>query len=285
MVSHIRLARTPEEISAIRIARGQADLILGCDLVTSAGDQMIAALNRQTGRAVINSAEMMTGDFTHDPDFRLPTDLMMERIRKSLPEGRSDFVDATRIARRRLGDTIGANIFVLGVAYQRGYLPLSAEAIEKALEMNAVAVEFNKAAFALGRAWAVDSNAEAVAVPEKARTGPADMSLDELIRHRAKDLVGYQSKAYARRYVRLVEAARAADPGDGFCPGRGALCAQADGLQGRIRGRAALRRGVSWQGCVNASARAPRCDFTWPRRSCRRRMQTGTPSNVNSGAG
>jgi indolepyruvate ferredoxin oxidoreductase len=211
VVSHIQIAPKPGDINAIRIAQGTADLVLGCDVVTSAGDQIIAALDRGRGHAVINTHEMTTGAFTRDPDFKLPVNLMIERIRKSLPEENSAFVDATALARRDLGNTIGANMIVLGVAYQRGVLPVSAAAIERAIELNGVSIDFNKAAFALGRQLVVKP--ELAAAPE-GPVRPLEKGVDDIIRDRAIELTAYQSKRYAKRYLRLVDIAKQAD-GDG----------------------------------------------------------------------
>src|SRR5690606_30891346 len=123
--------------------------------------------------------------------------------------------EAGRLARAPLGDAIATNLFMLGFAWQRGLIPLSAEAIEGAIELNAVAVEQNKQAFAWGRVAAVDpERVEKAATPVssiKLVRKPARPSLDELVAQRAEFLAGYQNAAYAKRYTDFVAKVRSAE--------------------------------------------------------------------------
>ena len=107
-----------------------------------------------------------TGDFTRDVDFKLPTSILHHRIKAAVPDGHAQLVNATQHATSLLGDSIGANLFILGVAYQSGLIPLSSEAIEKAIEMNGVAVPFSKQAFHWGRVWSNDRSAIEALSPE-----------------------------------------------------------------------------------------------------------------------
>ena len=164
---------------------------------------------------------------------------------------KTHFIDATRIATALFGQSIGANMFLVGYAYQLGAIPLSAAAIERAIELNGEAVGMNKAAFHWGRRAAVDRAAvEALAKPAAATADDArhlSESFDETVERRVKFLTDYQDAAYAARYRGWVEKAQGGR--GGACAGqdrarrRGrALSVQADGLQGRIRSRAALHR-------------------------------------------
>ncbi|MDP6264418.1 MAG: indolepyruvate ferredoxin oxidoreductase family protein [Pseudomonadales bacterium] len=204
--SHIKLARSPAEINAIRVGSGGADLLLGCDLLISATNASLSTLNQRSSHAVINSHEQMPGEFARQRDFHLPLTLMQQRIETAVPAGHFACVNATQIARQLLGDSIGANLIMLGVAYQLGLLPLSADALLRAIDLNAVAIPLNKKAFALGRQWVHSPEVVLALLPEAAPLEPP--SLDEMIADRTKRLIDYQSADYAARYSDLVALAR-----------------------------------------------------------------------------
>jgi indolepyruvate ferredoxin oxidoreductase len=205
--SHVKLARRPEDIHAIRVAAGDADLILGCDLVVSGAKKVLAALRGAETGFVVNSAEIYPGDFTRNPDFSLPA----ERIKCAIKAANGDqalFVDATRAANALVGNAIGANMFMLGYAYQAGYVPLSAAAIRRAIELNGEAVAMNLAAFDWGRAVFADpKSAAALIAPLQQAT--ANETQEEIVARRANFLAAYQNAAYAARYQTLI--ARVAD--------------------------------------------------------------------------
>ncbi|MGE4326918.1 MAG: indolepyruvate ferredoxin oxidoreductase family protein, partial [Pseudodonghicola sp.] len=212
VTSHIMLAEDPAQIGAIRIPPGKADLVLGCDLVVSASDQLVKMVKPGEAHLVVNTHEMMTGDFTRDADFRLPVTLMEARLKAAVPAGASVFVNATRLGTALMGDSIAANLFMLGVAYQKGLIPLSADAIEQAIELNGVAIPFNLQSFAWGRMWVQDRDY----VESRGRVAPVihpeEQPLDELIAQRVADLTAYQNARYAARYKALVDRVAAADP-------------------------------------------------------------------------
>ena len=213
VVSHVRLAPTPQDIHAVRISAGAARLVLGCDLVVASGYEALAKMAAGRTRAVINNHQVMTGDFTRNPDLAFPGAEMERLIAEATGPGGADFLDATRIATALLGDSIATNLFMLGYAWQKGLVPLSAEAFEKAIELNGVAVEANKAAFLWGRRAAHDLAAveKAVAPQQEPHSHHLSQSLDEMIARRADFLTAYQNAAYAGRYKALVEKARAAE--------------------------------------------------------------------------
>ena len=154
--SHIRIANTPDDIHAIRVAAGGADLVLGGDSVVVGSKKVLGAIKAGHTRVVVNTAEFLPGDFTRNADYSLPTERLKRAITGAAGPGQSHFVDASRLATALLGNSIGGNMFMLGYAYQTGALPLSAEAIERAIEMNGEAVAMNVAAFRYGRRAAVD---------------------------------------------------------------------------------------------------------------------------------
>ena len=211
VTSHIRIAERAEDLHAVRIATGGARLLLGVDLVVAASREAVARLDRSTSHAVVNGGPITTGDFTRAPDLDFPAD-QLERVVGAAARA-LDVVDATRMATALIGDAVYANLFLLGFAYQRGQLPLGAEALERAIALNGVAVEANLRAFRWGRAAANDPEAVAAAAAETGTVSqpPRPEGLDALIERRASDLRAYQDTAYAARYRALVGCAREAE--------------------------------------------------------------------------
>ncbi|VXC26642.1 indolepyruvate ferredoxin oxidoreductase family protein [Pseudomonas sp. 8O] len=211
VITHIRIAAQQSDIYAVRIAAGETDLLLGCDLVVSSSEESLAKLNDKIAHAVINSHEAATAEFTRNPDAQVPGAAMREAISEAVGEGKTRFVDATRLATRLLGDSIATNLFMLGYAYQQGLVPVSAEAINKAIELNGVAVQLNQQAFLWGRRAAHDLAAvEKLAAP-KVVEAPHCSTLDEIVSDRVQRLTAYQNATYAERYRELVERVRKAD--------------------------------------------------------------------------
>ena len=149
---HCRLAQQPQDISAIRISAGECDALIGGDLVVSTGSKTIGLTQAGRTRAVVNSHEIVTGEFTRNTDFRIPQDQLLFSLHSRLKE-RAQCFDATQLAEEMLGDSIYSNMLVFGAAWQRGLVPLSYEAILQAIELNGAAVEGNKRALDIGR-WA-----------------------------------------------------------------------------------------------------------------------------------
>ncbi len=213
VLSHVKIARQPSEIRAIRIAEGGADLVLGCDLVVASGQSIIPLVRGGSTRVVVNSHEMMTGDFTREPDLQLPVDLMTERIRNAAGPGNASFMNATRITEKLLGDTVAANLFLLGVAYQKGLVPVGAEAIRQAVRLNGVSPERNISAFTLGRQWVSAPSEVMAAIPVPANAGgnagrnETGDSFAPYVDRRAAMLEEYQDAAYAERYRSIVAVA------------------------------------------------------------------------------
>lgn len=195
--SHIKIAKSPMQISAIRVGSASADLLLGCDLLISSDNQSLSTLHHASSYAIVNSHEQLPGEFTSSRDFRLPHDLMEARIKRSVPDGHAQFVNATAVAKALLGDTIGANLFMLGMAYQLGLIPVSANAITQAISLNGVAVELNTQAFSLGRKWVVDPDAVSVHLPQ---SETFEDEFDTVLADRIKRLTNYQNAALAEQY-------------------------------------------------------------------------------------
>jgi indolepyruvate ferredoxin oxidoreductase len=211
--SHVKLAPTPEEIHSIRVAAGEADLVLGCDLVVSGSRKVLAAVKPGKSALFVNTAEVQPGDFTRSADFSLPAERLKRSIREHAGEDGVAFLDATRLAVATLGNAIAANMIMLGFAWQKGRVPLSEASLLRAIELNGEAVAMNKAAFRLGRRAAVDPSllAEEAAPSAAIEDRHLSRTLDEIVARRVADLTAYQNEAYARRYASRVDAVRRAE--------------------------------------------------------------------------
>jgi indolepyruvate ferredoxin oxidoreductase len=207
--SHVQIAAHPDDLYATRIATGEADLIIGCDLVVTANRESLSKMLQGVTRAVVNTANAPTSDFVRNPNWQFPGSNMEADIKAAVGEA-CVFVDANKLTVALLGDALYTNPFMLGFAWQRGWLPLTREALERAIELNGVSVETNQKAFLWGRRAAVHPEAVAkVAFPaEVIELKRLSSSLDEMIARRVTFLTAYQNTAYAERYRRLVELAR-----------------------------------------------------------------------------
>ncbi|MCX7340498.1 MAG: indolepyruvate ferredoxin oxidoreductase family protein [Hyphomicrobiales bacterium] len=212
--SHVRLAPTPADIHAIRVAAGQADLVLGCDLIVTGSKKVLAAVRKDDTTVLCNTAEFLPGDFTRNADFSLPSERIKRAVLSAAGREHAHFIDATGAAMGLLGNAIAANMFIMGYAWQLGRLPLSRAALERAIDLNGEAVAMNLQAFALGRRAAHDPSAlTAFLAQAKAPTAARHISqsLDEIIARRVDYLSGYQDAAYGARYRALVEKVRSAE--------------------------------------------------------------------------
>ena len=199
---HCRLAESPADISAIRVAVGEADCVIGGDLVVTAGAGTLGLMTRGRTGAVVNSHEIVTGQFVLDRDFRLPSEELRVALQARLQDGLAMF-DASALAAALMGDSIYSNMMVFGAAWQRGLVPVSGAAIEAAIRLNGAAVDRNLEAFRLGR-WAV-LNPEAAERAAHGNVARKPTTLEERIAQRAAHLTAYQGPRLARRYRALVD--------------------------------------------------------------------------------
>jgi indolepyruvate ferredoxin oxidoreductase len=211
VTSHIRIARVPGTIRAQRIATGEADLVLGCDMLTAGAQDAISKMRAGRTRAVVNTYQQPTGHFTRQPDWQFPFNEVQALINESVAD-RSDYIDATRLATALMGDSIATNLFMLGFAYQKGALPVSEAALLGAIELNGVAIESNKKSFLWGRRAAIDLvRVERIAIPGQPVQLQMPHSLNSLIKRRVTFLTEYQDAAYAARYEALINTVRKAE--------------------------------------------------------------------------
>jgi len=208
VISHVRLADSPDWIHGSRIPQRGADLMLGCDLVVASGENGHGYLDPARTLSVLNTHLTATAAFVMDNATRYDTHHMRDRVRLASRDTRT--LDASRIAEGMLGDAIGANLLLLGHAWQLGRVPLSLDAIERAIELNGVAVEANRRAFALGRLAAHDPKViDDWTASEERPAGEG--TLHDAIARRESHLVEYQDRAYADRYRALLDRVREAE--------------------------------------------------------------------------
>ena len=250
VMSHVRLAPQPEDLYAVRIAAGGADLVLGCDMVVAATPAALSRIEPGVTRAVINGYMTPIAAFVMNGDMDFETAAMLQSIRDAAGDDAATLVDGTGLATALLGDLIATNLFMLGYAWQKGLVPLSLAAIERAIELNGVAVETSKRTFAWGRLAAHDP----AAVEAQARRAirnealPEPQRLAAMVAHRVGFLNNYQN-AGLRASAIAPRCGRVASPKQELARGRTGLTEAAArnlftlmAYKGRVRGRAALYR-------------------------------------------
>ena len=224
VTTHFRIAKRPQDLHAVRIAAGEADLVLGCDMVVVNDYWALSKIRGERSEVLLNQYQAMPGGFTTQPDMQFPADGIIAAVRQALGGREPRLLDATRLATALLGDAIASNLFMLGHAWQLGLVPLSFDALMQAIELNGAAVAMNRQAFAWGRLAAIDPEAVERAAAGKAEAAetvdddnvsllPLDdsrlsRSLDEVIERRSAFLSDYQDATYAQRYRQLVQQVR-----------------------------------------------------------------------------
>jgi indolepyruvate ferredoxin oxidoreductase len=208
VLSYLRIAEQPSDINQVRIDPARADGLIGCDIVVSSSPKASITYQRDHTRALINTAEMLTGDFIQERDASLRASDRVAAISAAIGEQNLHTIDANRLAERLMGDTIYSNVIMVGCAWQQGLIPVSLAALLRAIELNGIKIEENKQAFAWGRIAA--HNAAAI---ERILDGSSHEleTLDRMVERRRAFLKDYQDKALADRYVALVNRAREAE--------------------------------------------------------------------------
>ena len=212
--SHVLIGHTQAAIRTTRVGMASADLLIGCDPIVSAGKETTLRLRQGRSHVALNSHSTPTAAFLKNADWSNPAPDCAALLRMAVGEAALGTVDAQTIATQLLGDSIFTNPVMLGFAWQKGWIPLGQASIVRALELNAVAVEKNKAAFQWGRLAAYDpaALAQQLAPAQTVQWTPrSPQSLDALREHRAAYLVDYQNTAYAKRYTALVDRVRQAE--------------------------------------------------------------------------
>lgn len=214
VMTHLRIARDPRKLASTRLAMGEADVVVGCDLLVSAGDEALSRLRPGQARLVVNSAEVPTSDFSRNPDWAMDSAALMGRLQAAAGE-RLESLDATALATTLLGDAVFANMLLLGVAWQRGLVPVSWPSLKTAVKLNGVQEQRNLLALNWGRLWALDATRirqlAADARPAQVIALPVSERLPALVSDRVARLTAYQNATLGRTYQQRIEGlARAA---------------------------------------------------------------------------
>ncbi|MBI1364352.1 MAG: indolepyruvate ferredoxin oxidoreductase family protein [Alphaproteobacteria bacterium] len=227
VLSYVRLGENPAALNQVRIDIGAADAAIICDLVVGTDQRSLSVMRKGATRASANMEIMPTADFIRDRDIDFAAHQRLKLLKDACGDENVCDIDASAIAGRLLGDLVFSNMFLLGYSWQKGLVPVGLAALMRAIELNGVAVDKNRQAFALGRAAAVDPDAVYRAAGLK-RGAEREPSLAELIARRADFLTAYQNRAYARRYRDFVE--RVAEGADALPGGEAFSRAVAIGL-------------------------------------------------------
>jgi indolepyruvate ferredoxin oxidoreductase len=206
VTSHVRLARQPEDLHVVRIAAGGANLLLGCDMVVAAAPPSLLRIETGATRAIVNTHVAPTAQFVLDQEIDFELASMQRALHAAVGSNAVELIDATALTTALLGDALPSNLFMLGYGFQKGLVPLSLAAIERAIALNGVAPEMNLRAFAWGRVAAHDpARVEALARPLVLEPALVAQDMAALVERRAGFLTDYQDAAYARHYRELVQ--------------------------------------------------------------------------------
>ena len=215
VTTFVRIAARPEDLSTIRIAAGEANAVIGSDLLVTAENSILTRLQKGVTRGVINTHRMATVAFIKNPDLQTPWSAMEDGLRDAIGAEGVRFLDATRVVSDLLGDSLGTNIFLLGYAWQMGLVPVTREALFRAIELNGAAVEANKRAFQWGRLACHDLPTVQKQAQKPVTALGSDrilsQNVDEVIARRSEFLTAYQDSRLADRYRALVERVRAVE--------------------------------------------------------------------------
>ena len=209
VVAHVKVGNKPEDITTARIRDGAADLLLGCDMVTAAAQRTKFAAGKM--KALVNTAEIPVAAFVRNNELAFPAD----ETAQSIESVAGDYfaLDANRYAEALFGDTVAANLMMMGYACQQGLLPVSQAAIERAVELNGVAVENNLRAFRAGRLLVENPQAinQLLSPAQVVKLVEPQETTEQLVARLARELTEYQSPAYARRFTSTIEQLMAAE--------------------------------------------------------------------------
>jgi len=218
VLSHVKIAPSPAMLHATRVASGEADTLVGCDLIVAAGEESFSKLRPGASAGVVCTDIVPTSEFARNPDWQVDTAGLAAKLSGVLGE-RGLLLEGQRLARALVGDVVATNMLMLGAAWQRGQIPLTLAAIERAIELNGVAVQMNRDAFLWGRRAAHDLAAvERIASPATAAGAQVialdarrPVALDELLARHEAFLVEYQDRAWASRFRATIERVRQAE--------------------------------------------------------------------------
>jgi indolepyruvate ferredoxin oxidoreductase len=204
VISHIRLGRVPEDMNQVRIADGRADAVIACDIVVGTDPRSTRVLAKNRTQVLVNDSEIPSGQFVQDRNADIRLNQRLQAIESVVGTERLHVLEANSLMERLLGHSVYSNVFMLGHAWQQGMVPVSEQALLRAIEINGVNITENKAAFAWGRLCAADRDT-VFAEAGMLRENKVSKTLGELIAHRSGLLEAYQDENYAARYRAIVE--------------------------------------------------------------------------------
>jgi indolepyruvate ferredoxin oxidoreductase len=210
--SHVLIGEHPDDIRTTRVSMAAADLVIGCDPIVTAGKETVLRMREGRTKVALNSHGTPTAAFVKNGNWANPADACAAEIAKAVGQRAVLTFNSDAASTRLMGDSIYTNPMLMGYAWQQGLIPLSRESIQRAIELNGVAVENNKAAFEWGRLAAHDPAAlERLMTPAQLIELRPRETLETIIARRVEFLTAYQNAAYANRYRDFVEKVRAAE--------------------------------------------------------------------------
>ena len=217
VTSHIRLAKSMEDINTVRLGAAEADVVIAADILVTADGDCLSKMREGHTKVILNTLKIQSGDFTKNPEWNIPSEKIFNTVSRQCGTENLDLLDASQLATALLGDSIATNMFMVGYAWQKGYIPLSEESLMRAIELNGAAVKMNQSAFTWGRRAAFNiTQVKSIALPDVAKDENLNHrklseTLDEIIDRRVQSLTGYQNRRYAAKYLSFVETVKAAD--------------------------------------------------------------------------
>jgi indolepyruvate ferredoxin oxidoreductase len=210
--SHVLIGDTPDEIHTTRVGMAAADLVIGCDPIVAAGKETVLRMRQGRTRVALNAHGTPTAAFVKNGSWANPSDACAVEIANAIGAGQLGTFNADAASTKLMGDSIYTNPMLLGYAWQKGWIPLGLESLLRAIELNAVAVDSNKAAFEWGRQAAHDlARVEQLLAPAQVLTFKPRETLESLVARRLEFLAAYQNAAYGREYQAFVERVRAVE--------------------------------------------------------------------------
>lgn len=211
--SHIQIADTPEAIHTTKVDTAKADLVIACDSIVGASKYTMTVMHPGQTFVALNTHGTPTAAFVKNTEWQSPAGRCETALKDSVGAGLVGAFDAEQAAEQLLGDSIYTNPLMLGYAWQQGRIPLTHAALMRAIELNGVQVDHNKAAFEWGRRCAHDLAAvQALYAAQQVIQFVKKPSLDEMVKTRVDFLTGYQNAAYAAEYRACVDKVRQQDP-------------------------------------------------------------------------
>ncbi|MEE3000746.1 MAG: indolepyruvate ferredoxin oxidoreductase family protein, partial [Pseudomonadota bacterium] len=208
VMSHVTISNDPETVHGTRIGTGMSDLIIGFDMIVAASKAALNTMNKDRTKAVINNHLVPLAAFSERPDMPMEAGNYTNIIDSVLANGSLEIFDATNLTVKLLGNSIFSNTFQLGYAYQKGFLPLKRESLEQAITLNNVDVGMNLRAFSWGRVLAAEPKRLTSLIDLSEGEIETKIDVEEFVRRRAQDLINYQNRSYADRYIMMVNKVR-----------------------------------------------------------------------------